>query len=68
MIEELEYLDYTIDKYDEVICDSNLKLNNLRELYKYDYDAMIEEKFKLENEINSIKKAKLNPYFARIDF
>lgn len=68
MSEELEYLEYTIDKYNEVIDDSNLKLNNLRELYKYDYDAMLEEKFRIENEINSIEKAKLNPYFARIDF
>ena len=68
MSEELTYLEYTIDKYNEVIDDSNLKLNNLRELYKYDYDAMLEEKFRLENEINSIEKAKLNPYFARIDF
>ena len=68
MNEELNNLNYTIDKYNEVIEDSNLKLNNLRELYKYDYDAMLEEKFRLENEINSIEKAKLNPYFARIDF
>lgn len=68
MSEELEYLEYTIDKYNEVIDDSNLKLNNLRELYKYDYDAMLEEKFRLEAEINSIDKAKRNPYFARIDF
>ena len=30
MREELEYLDYTIDKYNEVIDDSKLKLNNLR--------------------------------------
>jgi len=68
MSEELEYLNYTIDKYNEVVDDSNLKLNNLRELYKYDYDAMLEEKFRLETEINSIEKAKRNPYFARIDF
>ena len=68
MNEELTYLKYTIDKYNEVIDDSNLKLNNLRELYKYDYDAMLEEKFKLENEISSLQKAKINPYFARIDF
>ena len=68
MREELAYLEYAIDKYNEVIDDSNLKLTNLRELYKYDYDAMLEEKFRLENEINAIEKAKLNPYFARIDF
>ena len=68
MEEELNNLSYTLDKFDEVIDDSNLKLNNLRELYKYDYDAMLEEKFKLENDIKSIEKAKLNPYFARIDF
>ncbi len=68
MREELEYLDYTIDKYNEVIDDSKLKLNNLRELYKHNYEAMLEEKFRLESEINSIEKAKSNPYFARIDF
>lgn len=68
MREELEYLDYTIDKYNEVIDDSKLKLNNLRELYKHNYEAMLEERFRLESEINSIEKAKSNPYFARIDF
>ena len=46
MQEELEHLTYTLEKYDEVIDDTNLKLKNLRELYKYDYDAMIEERFK----------------------
>lgn len=68
MQEEIEYLNYTIDKYDEVIDDSKFKLSRLRELYKHDYDAMLDEKFKLENDIKTISKAKLNPYFARIDF
>lgn len=68
MNDELLHFEFTIKKYDEVIDDSNLKLNNLRQLYKYDYDAMLEEKFKLENEISSLQKAKINPYFARIDF
>lgn len=68
MQEELNYLNYTISKYNEVIDDSTLKLSHLKELYKFDYDAMLDEKFKLENEIKSIEKAKLNPYFARIDF
>jgi len=68
MNEELNHLVYTLEKYDEVIDDSNLKLSNLRNLYKHDYDAMMEEKFRLEGEIKSLKKAKLNPYFARIDF
>lgn len=68
MQEELEYLNYTLDKYDEVVDDSKLKLSNLKNLYKHDYDAMLEEKFKLENEIKSIEKAKQTPYFARIDF
>ena len=39
MREELEYLDYTIDKYNEVIDDSKLKLSNLRELYKHNYET-----------------------------
>jgi len=68
MNEELKHLDYTLNKFDEVLEESNLKLKNLKELYKFDYDAMLDEKFRLENEINSIEKAKLNPYFARIDF
>lgn len=68
MQEELYHLNYTLDKYNEVIDDSKLKLSNLKKLYKHDYDAMLEEKFKLENEIKSIDKAKSVPYFARIDF
>lgn len=68
MEEEIKHLDYTIDKYDEVICDSKLKLKNLKELYKNNYDTMLEEKFKLEAQINSTERAKEKPYFARIDF
>lgn len=68
MEEELKNLKYTLEKYNEVIEDSNLKLKNLRELYKNNYEAMLEEKFKLENSIKSIEKARKTPYFARIDF
>jgi len=68
MEQELNNLNYTIDKIEEVIEDSKLKQKNLRELYKHDYDAMLDEKFRLEKEIESLNKLKLNPYFARIDF
>ena len=68
MEEEIKYLSYTLDKFDEVIDDSKLKLSNLKKLYSNNYDAMLEEKFRLEAEIESIKKAKNAPYFARIDF
>ncbi len=68
MEEELKNLEYTLKKYDEVIEDSNLKLQHLKELFKFDYDAYLEEKFKLEGEIKTLEKAKLVPYFARIDF
>ena len=68
MEEELNYLNYTIDKFNEVIDDSKLKLANLKKLYPNNYDAMMEEKYKLESEIDSITKAKNTPYFARIDF
>ena len=54
MNEELSYLTYTLTKYDEVIEDSTLKLNNLRNLYKYDYDAMLEEKFRLQRKIENL--------------
>lgn len=68
MIEEIEHLNEILEKYDEVIEDSNLKLKNLKNIYKYDYDSLLEEKSKLERRINNIEKAKLTPYFARIDF
>ena len=68
MEEELNYLHYTLDKYDEVIEDSKLKLNNLVKLYPNDSEKRLEEKFRLQGEINSIEKAKNTPYFARIDF
>lgn len=68
MENEINNLNYTIEKYNEVIEDSNLKLKNLKELYKHNYDALLEEKYRLETEINSIEKAKQSPYFARIDF
>ena len=68
MNEEIENLNLVLNKYEEVIEDSNLKLENLKDLYKFDYEAMIEEKIRLENEIQAITKAKQKPYFARIDF
>ena len=68
MEEEINKLSDTLEKFDEVIEDSKLKLKNLRKLYSNDYDAMMDEKERLEREINSIKKAKNTPYFARIDF
>ncbi len=68
MEEELIHLKYTLDKYDEVIEDSILKKNNLVRLYPNDSEKRLEEKFKLENEIESITRAKNTPYFARIDF
>ena len=68
MEEELRNLDYVLDKFDEVIEDSKLKLSNLKNLYPNDYEAMLEEKYRLEGEISSIEKAKNTPYFARIDF
>ena len=68
MKDELNYLSYTLDKFNEVIDDSKLKLSNLKKLYPNDYDAMLEEKFRLESQINLVERAKKSPYFARIDF
>jgi DNA helicase-2/ATP-dependent DNA helicase PcrA len=68
MKDEIEYLSYTLDKFNEVIDDSKLKLSNLKKLYPNNYDAMLEEKFRLESQINSVERAKSTPYFARIDF
>jgi len=68
MQEEINNLSYTIDKFEEVIDDSKLKISNLKNLYPNNYDAMMEEKYRLEGQINSINRAIKNPYFARIDF
>lgn len=68
MKDEIEYLSYTLNKFNEVIDDSKLKLSNLKKLYPNNYDAMLEEKFRLESQINSVERAKSTPYFARIDF
>lgn len=68
MEEEISNLEYTILKYNEFIDDAYLKLSNLKSLYANDYDAMIEEKFRLEKEISSTKRTISSPYFARIDF
>lgn len=68
MEEEFNNLSYTLDKFDEVLLDSKLKLKNIRELYKHDYDLMLEQKDKLLLKINSLERVYNNPYFARIDF
>lgn len=68
MTEEIIHLNDIITTYNEVIEDSILKLSNIKEIYKHDYDKMLDEKFKLEHNIERLKIAKKQPYFARIDF
>lgn len=68
MIEEQEHLKYTLSMFDEVIEDSKLKLSNLKNIYKYDYEKMLEEKYSLENYIDTVSNLKNKPFFARIDF
>ncbi len=62
MQQEVEHLSFTLNKYGEIIDNTNLKLIKI-----YKYNSTIEEKFKLENGITSLQKAKLKPYFAKID-
>ena len=68
MEQEREKLNSIIAQIKEVIEDSNLKLDNIKELYRFNYDVMLEEKFRLETYIRSLEKAEKTPYFARIDF
>lgn len=68
MEEELKHLEFTLEKYDEVITDSELKMEHLSSIYKGNYEGLLEEKLRLEELIKSVDKAKLTPYFARIDF
>lgn len=58
----------TIIKYNEFLDDCNLKLNNLKNIYKNNYDQLLEEKFRLQNKIIITQKTIQKPYFARIDF
>ena len=51
MNEELKQLNVIIDKYNEVIEDSELKLSNLKELYKFDYDARRSSSILIDGEI-----------------
>lgn len=66
-LEEL-HLKETLNKYDEVIEDSYVKIDHLKDLFRHDLDSLLEEKLKIEADIRSIERAKLTPYFARIDF
>lgn len=67
MQEEQKYLEFTLNKYDEVIENSLFKTKNLKKYYN-DYDEMMDEKERLEHKINKTLESKENPYFARIDF
>ena len=67
MQEEQKYLEFTLNKYDEVIEHSLFKTKNLKKYYN-DYDEMMDEKERLEHKINKTIESKENPYFARIDF
>lgn len=65
---EKKHLAWTLDEYEEIISDTNLKIRNLPNFYKGDYDKMMEEKARLLGKKEVIEKSKDKPYFARIDF
>lgn len=65
---ERKHLDWTLGEYDEIISDTDLKIQNLPNFYKNDYDKMMEEKARLLGKRGVIEKSKDKPYFARIDF
>ena len=65
---EKKHLDWTLGEYDEIISDTDLKIQNLPNFYKNDYDKMMEEKARLLGKRGVIEKSKDKPYFARIDF
>ena len=67
MQEEKKHLEFTLNKYDEVIEDSKYKMQNLKKYYN-DYDEMMDEKERLEHKIIKTEESKETPYFARIDF
>lgn len=65
---EKKHLAWTLDEYEEIISDTDLKIRNLPNFYKNDYDKMMEEKARLLGKRGVIEKSKDKPYFARIDF
>lgn len=68
MVEDQEYLKYTLSKFDVIIEDSKMKLNNLKDIYHNDREKILEQKFFLLNYINTVNNLKGSPFFARIDF
>ncbi len=65
---ELKKFNEIIEKYNEVLDDSLVKLKNIDKLYQHSFEEMMIEKNKVDNKIKLITRGKLKPYFARIDF
>ena len=65
---EKKHLAWTLDEYEEIISDTDLKIRNLPNFYKGDYDKMMEEKARLLGKKDVIQRSMDKPYFARIDF
>lgn len=66
--EEKEYLKNTLDRFDDIISDTELKLKALPRMYG-DNPALLSNLMSgLEHRYALLKKTKNKPYFARIDF
>jgi len=65
---ERKKLDYVIDEYRNLIEETKMQINVVKQNYKHDIESMLKITNELENKIKSLEKGILKPYFARIDF
>ena len=66
--EEKEYLKNTLDRFDDIISDTELKLKALPRMYGDNPTLLSNLMSGLEHRYALLKKTKNKPYFARIDF
>jgi len=66
--EEQEYLKYTLEKFDEIIDETNLRIDALPRMYRENpllLDSLLKQ---YNNRLIMLEKTKNKPYFARINF
>ena len=66
--EEEDRLNYTLDKYEEIIEDTEARIHALPKIYERNPVTLEALSKQFNSNLKSLKKNKDKPYFARIDF
>ncbi|MFI3307978.1 MAG: RNA polymerase recycling motor HelD [Mycoplasmatota bacterium] len=67
-LEEEEYLEYTLKKFEEVIADTKLRLDSVGRMYRNDPVLFQNFTNQYKNRLRLLNKTADKPYFARLDF